>query len=96
MTKKRKKRHFHHEGAPKRSCPIAQACVERIDYKDIELLKLFITEKGKIVPRRISGLSARAQKKLTLATKRARNIALLSFSEGYMPQDAPMEQETKS
>ncbi len=93
---KKKKKHSFYDGAPKRSCPIAQAGVEEINYKDIELLKLFITEKGKIIPRRISGLSARSQKKLTLAIKRARNIALLSFSKGFIPQDEPMEQGTQS
>lgn len=93
---KKKKKHSFYDGAPKRSCPIMQAGVEEVDYKDIELLKLFITEKGKIIPRRISGLSARSQKKLTWAIKRARNIALLSFSEGYVPQDEPMDQGSKS
>ncbi len=93
---KKKKKHSFHSSAPKRTCPIMQAGVEEIDYKDIELLKLFITEKGKIIPRRISGLSARSQKKLTWAIKRARNIALLSFSEGYVPQEEPMEQGKRS
>ncbi len=86
MSKKKRKQ-TNKEKAPKRLCPILQAGIDEIDYKDVELLKLFITEKGKIIPRRISGLSARSQKKLTLAIKRARNIALLSFSEGYILQD---------
>ncbi|MGK0289745.1 MAG: small subunit ribosomal protein S18 [bacterium] len=71
----------------RRPCPIAQAGLIDLDYKDVELLKQFITEKGKIIPRRISGLSARNQKHLTRAIKKSRNIALLSFSEGYVPQD---------
>lgn len=66
--------------------------MEEIDYKDIELLKLFVTEKGKIIPRRITGLCARSQKKLTEAIKQARNIALLSFSEGYVDQKDIQEQ----
>lgn len=70
----------------KRTCPIQAAGIEEIDYKDIEFLKLFITEKGKILPRRISGVNARSQKKLAAAIKRARNIALLSFAEGYVSQ----------
>ena len=50
------------------------------DYKDPQQLKYFITERGKIVPRRISGLSAKQQRALTLAIKRARNIALLPYT----------------
>lgn len=51
------------------------------DYKDPQTLKYFITERGKIVPRRLSGLSARQQRSLALAVKRARNIALLPFTD---------------
>ncbi len=51
-----------------------------IDYKDPVLLRRFITERGKIVPRRISGVSAKNQRKLALAIKRARNISLLPFT----------------
>lgn len=50
------------------------------DYKDPATLKHFITERGKIVPRRISGLTAKQQRQLTLAIKRARKIALLPFT----------------
>jgi small subunit ribosomal protein S18 len=51
-----------------------------IDYKDYKMLRLFTTERGKIVPRRISGNCAKHQRKLTVAIKRARNIALLPFT----------------
>jgi len=51
-----------------------------IDYKDPQLLKYFITERGKIVPRRISGTCAKHQRKLALAVKRSRMIALMPFS----------------
>lgn len=50
----------------------------RFDYKDVQLLRRFVTEHGKIVPRRISGASAQQQRELTLAVKRARNMALLA------------------
>ncbi|OGG94877.1 MAG: 30S ribosomal protein S18 [Candidatus Lambdaproteobacteria bacterium RIFOXYD2_FULL_50_16] len=84
----KKKRNFgNREKTVKRPCPLLAAGVEHIDYKDVELLKQFITEKGKIIPRRITGLSATSQKNLTAAIKRARNAALLSFSEGYLHQD---------
>ena len=62
-------------------CPFTTAGVKAktIDYKDIETLERFITERGKILPRRITGVSARHQRKLTLAIKRARMVALLPF-----------------
>ena len=54
--------------------------VEQIDYKDINKLRRFTTERGKILPRRISGVCAKHQRKLTLSIKRARAIALLPFT----------------
>ncbi len=58
-----------------------------IPYKDVELLKNYVTERGRIIPKRITGNTAKTQRELTRAIKRARNIALLSFAEGYVPQD---------
>ncbi|GAB4297472.1 MAG: 30S ribosomal protein S18 [Myxococcota bacterium] len=55
----------------------------KIDYKDPETLKRFISERGKIIPSRISGVSAKNQRKLTLAIKRARHLALLPFSTSH-------------
>jgi small subunit ribosomal protein S18 len=52
---------------------------EPIDYKDVDLLRKFITERGKILPRRITGLTARQQRDLTEAIKRAHILALLPF-----------------
>lgn len=52
---------------------------EPIDYKDVDLLRKYITERGKILPRRITGLTAKQQRDLTLAIKRARILALLPF-----------------
>ena len=51
-----------------------------IDYKDPSILKYFITERGKIVPRRVSGLTAKNQRKITQAIKRARMVALMPFT----------------
>jgi small subunit ribosomal protein S18 len=51
-----------------------------IDYKDARMLRLFTTERGKIVPRRISGNCAKHQRIITVAIKRARNIALLPYT----------------
>jgi small subunit ribosomal protein S18 len=52
----------------------------KIDYKDVKTLNHFITERGKILPRRISGNCSKHQRDVTLAIKRARNIALMPFT----------------
>ena len=62
-----------------RPCPFTALGVKEIDYKDVETLKMFITERGKILPRRITGVSAYHQRKLAAAIKRARYMALLPF-----------------
>lgn len=64
----------------RRGCPFCNDAALVIDYKDPQLLKYFITERGKIVPRRISGCCAKHQRELTVHIKRARNIALLPFT----------------
>ena len=61
----------------KRLSPIQPG--DPIDYKDVDLLKKFITERGKILPRRLTGLTAKQQRDLTNAVKRARIVALLPF-----------------
>lgn len=58
---------------------IAANHIKYIDYKDTELLKRFISERGKILPRRVSGTSAKNQRRLTIAIKRARIMGLLPF-----------------
>lgn len=63
----------------RKKCPFVQAGFKEIDYKDIETLSKFITERGKILPRRITGVSAFFQRRLALAIKRARHMALLPF-----------------
>jgi small subunit ribosomal protein S18 len=50
-----------------------------IDYKDVDLLRKFVTERGKILPRRLTGLTAKQQRDLTLAIKRSRIVALMPF-----------------
>lgn len=61
----------------KRLSPIKPS--DPIDYKDLDLLRKFITERGKILPRRITGLTSKQQRDLTTAIKRARMLALLPF-----------------
>lgn len=64
----------------KKICSFCVDKVEAIDYKDSPKLRRYITERGKILPRRISGNCAKHQRQVTLAIKRARNIALLPFT----------------
>jgi len=62
---------------------VCQFCVDRveyIDYKDINRLRRFISERAKILPRRVTGTCARHQRDLTIAIKRSRHVALLPFS----------------
>ncbi|MCK6604669.1 MAG: 30S ribosomal protein S18 [Ignavibacteriaceae bacterium] len=60
-------------------CRITQMGIKYIDYKDVKLLQKFITEQGKIIPRRITGTSAKNHRELTMAIKRARQMALLPY-----------------
>ncbi|MBK17830.1 MAG: 30S ribosomal protein S18 [Rhodospirillaceae bacterium] len=62
-----------------KSCPFSSPDAPKIDYKDVKLLQRFISERGKIVPRRITAVSSKKQRELARAIKRARNLALLPF-----------------
>ena len=65
-------------------CRFTAEGIKEIDYKDLELLKQYITETGKIVPSRITGTSARYQRQLALAVKRARYLALLPYTDAHI------------
>jgi len=67
----------------KKGDPIAELRIRIVDYKDDKLLSRFLTERGKILPRRLSGVSARHQRQLAVAIKRARFLALLPYIKGY-------------
>ena len=67
----------------KKYCRFTVEGIEEIDYKDISLLKNYITETGKIVPSRITGTSAKYQRQLAKAVKRARYLALLPYSDSH-------------
>lgn len=64
----------------RRVCSFCVDKVEQIDYKEVDRLRRFLTERGKILPRRVSGNCAKHQRKLTQAIKRARIVALLPFT----------------
>ena len=72
------------KGLRRKVCPFMadKNLAAALDYKNVDLLKRFVTDRGKIVPRRITGVSAPYQRKLTREIKRARSIALLPFSAG--------------
>jgi len=64
-------------------CRFTVEGIEQVDYKDVDLLKDFITETGKVVPSRITGTKAKYQRQLTTAIKRARFLALLPYSDSH-------------
>ena len=64
-------------------CRFTAEGIKEIDYKDIDLLKQYITETGKIVPSRITGTKAKYQRQLARAVKRARFLALLTYSDAH-------------
>ncbi|MCK8816644.1 30S ribosomal protein S18 [Natroniella sulfidigena] len=63
----------------RKSCDFCANKVDKIDYKRTNILNKYVTDRGKILPRRISGNCAKHQRELTKAIKRARNVALLPF-----------------
>ena len=83
------KKHYNNDGDEKNKFPykpvkrkVCSFCVDKvmnIDYKDVAKIKKFTSEKGKILPRRISGTCSKHQHQLTVAIKRARHIALLPY-----------------
>ena len=64
-------------------CKFTAEGIKEIDYKDLETLKQYVTETGKIVPSRITGTKARYQRQLATAVKRARFLALLPYSDAH-------------
>jgi small subunit ribosomal protein S18 len=67
-------------GKRRKVCYFTVNKIKTIDYKNVELLKKFVSERGKILPRRVTGTSAKYQRQLTTAIKRSRQIALLPYS----------------
>lgn len=65
----------------KKTCPFSVDNAPAIDYKDLDLLKRYVSERGKMMPSRITGVSAKYQRQLTTAVKRARQIALLPYTD---------------
>ncbi len=76
MTAPKSKKVFHR----RKVCRFCAEKMQEVDYKDVKVLRNFVTERGKIVPKRIYGTCARHQRQLTEAVKRARHLALLPYS----------------
>ena len=67
----------------KKFCRFTAEGINEVDYKDLNLLKNYITETGKLVPARITGTKAKYQRQLTTAVKRARYLALLPYTDSH-------------
>ena len=67
----------------KKFCPFSQKNSPIIDYKDLKLLSRYVSEKGKIIPSRITGTKSHYQKQLAVAIKRARHLALLPYTDQH-------------
>ena len=80
MEKEKTERPFRARKATKKVCQFCVDKVTDIDYKDVAKLRRYVSERAKILPRRITGTCAKHQRQLTIAIKRARHIALLPFS----------------
>jgi len=85
MARKQKKKYKRRppQEFRKRFCKFTSLGIEEIDYKDVKLLREYITETGKIIPARITGTSAKYQRQLTRAVKRARHLALLPYTDSH-------------
>ena len=88
MKKSRKKRNYREDKKKvsafeerKKFCPFSQINSPVIDYKDIKLLTRYISEKGKMIPSRITNVARKKQKELSTAIKRARFLSLLSYTK---------------
>lgn len=81
--KKEKKKERESKSFKRKYCKLCLEKIGFVDYKDDKRLGRFITDRGKIVPRRVSGTCSRHQKQITVAVKRARILALLPFTSDY-------------
>ena len=67
----------------RKTCPFSSDNAPKIDYKDVRLLQRFLSERGKIVPSRITGTKAKYQRQLSTAIKRARYLSLLPYCDAH-------------
>ena len=67
----------------RKACRFCEGKIAQVDYKDVQVLERYISERGKILPRRATGTCARHQRQMSTAIKRARYLALLPYIRGY-------------
>ncbi len=79
-TAKRAKTEKPYRRPRKKVCSFCVDRIDEVDYKDVEKLKKYVSDKGKILPRRVTGTCAKHQRKVTMAIQRARHIALLPYT----------------
>ncbi len=79
----RKRRKMRRSFVRQKVCRFCADSTLELDYKDAKTLRIFLTERSKIIPRRISGNCAKHQRRLTLEIKRARHVALLPFTSAH-------------
>jgi small subunit ribosomal protein S18 len=82
MEKKAKKNDKGFRKPRKKVCMLCVDKLDEIDYKDVDKVKKFVSDKGKILPRRVTGTCAKHQRKVVEAVQRARHIALLPYTQG--------------
>ena len=80
MAERSERREFKYRKTKRKPCQFCVDKLEKVDYNDIPRLRRLISERGKILPRRVTGTCAKHQRKLTTAIKRARQIALLPYT----------------
>ena len=80
MEREKSERPYRSRKAKKKVCQFCVDKIQEIDYKDVAKLRRYVSERAKILPRRITGTCAKHQRQLTVAIKRARHIALLPFT----------------
>lgn len=80
MSEKKERRNYRNNRRKKKVCSFCVDSVEHIDYKDVSKLRKYISERAKILPRRITGNCAKHQRQLTSAIKKARQMALLPYT----------------
>jgi len=76
-------------GGRRKPCPFCKDKIDQVDYKDVTTLRKFISEKGKIRSRRITGACRRHQNQIARAVKRARELALLPYVDALAPEERP-------
>ena len=85
-TDRRSNNNNKHYFKRQKSCPFSEKGAPEIDYKDVRMLQKYISERGKIIPSRITAVSTKKQRELATAIKRARFLSLMSYTNKFASQ----------